>query len=99
MIEILETKTFEPTFDYTPLELQALKVCEEAWEVYQAAKHLHDFDFINDEKVRMWDLRTEMADVHQALFNLADMIALTKEDIEDDMYACYTRNVCRGRVK
>ena len=98
-MEVFGTKTFEPTFDYTPLELQALKVCEEAWEVYQAAKHLHDYDFINDENNRMWALREEMSDVHQALFNLADMVGLTSGEIEDDMYACYRRNVCRGRVE
>lgn len=97
-MEILGTKTFKPTFDYSPLELQALKVCEEAWEVYQAVKHLFDVNAVIDEDARMRDLRGEMADVHQTLFNLAVMVGLDERDVIEDMNDCHRRNVHRGRV-
>ena len=89
-----ETFTIEP--DVT---MQAFKVCEEAHEVFQEAKHLNDADPIIPRSSRMRYLREEMADVMQAVLNLADLIGLTEEELLDDMSDCERRNRFRGRYE
>ena len=95
-MEIFGTKTF--TLE-TDVKMQAFKICEEAFEVYQEAKYLAvNHDFITPE-ARLWNLRAEMADVIQSVVNLADMLGLTEEEVLDDMNECYRRNANRGRVE
>lgn len=98
-MEIFSTKTFEPKFNYSRLELQALKVCEEAHELAQAAKKLNVIDAFNDMESRRYDLVNEGADVIQSVLNLYGMMGMDAEDIEQAMYECYRRNVHRGRVE
>lgn len=96
-MEIFGTKTF---ILEDSIRMQAFKVCEEAFEVFQEAKHLEENDVSRESRMLyMWPLRNEMADVIQATLNLAAMVGVTKEEIMDDMNACYRRNVMRGRVK
>ena len=95
-MEIFGTKTF--TIERDPL-MQAFKVCEEAFELYQAARKRNVVDNVNDLESRRWDMVSEMADVIQAAVNFGDCIGLTEEEIEDAMYECYRRNVHRGRVE
>lgn len=99
-MEILGTKTFEPTFDYSEIELQALKVVEEACELHQAARKLKKTDeLFHTPDSRMEDLESECADVLQATFNLLAMLGNDEDDVRGLMMDCYRRNQKRGRVK
>ena len=98
-MEILGTKTFKPKFDYTELELQALKMMEEAAEVHQAVKRLADTDDILSEDIRRHDVEYELSDYFQSGFNFADMFGLAEEDVLDIMHDCWRRNEIRGRYQ
>ena len=95
-MKIFGTKTFVMETD---VMRQAFKVCEEAFELYMAAKHRNVIDPINDLESRRRDMVYEGADVIQAVLNFFDMLGMDEEEVDDAMYACYRRNVNRGRVK
>ncbi|MBQ9785104.1 MAG: hypothetical protein IJW29_06355 [Clostridia bacterium] len=95
-MEILGTKTFVIEPDPT---MQAFKVCEEAFELFQAAKHRNDTNEYITADRRRWDMIDECADVIQAALNFFDAIGLTEEEVLDAMDECYSRNRFRGRVE
>lgn len=99
-MEILGTKTFKPTFDYSEIELQALKVCEEANELWQAARKLKKTDgLFHTPESRMEDLDEEGADVIQAVLNLYDMLGYDAIDVRNLMMDCRRKNELRGRYE
>lgn len=99
-MEILGTKTFKPTFDYSEIELQALKVVEEACELHQAARKLKKTDGIfHTPESRMEELEREGADVLQATFNLLDMLGFDAIDVRNLMMDCRRKNELRGRYE
>ena len=99
-MEILGTKTFKPTFDYSEIELQALKVVEEACEVHKAARKLNRTDGVfHTPESRMEDLEGECADVLQATFNLLDMLGFDAIDVRNLMMDCRRKNELRGRYE
>lgn len=98
-MEIFCTKTFVIESDYTPLELQLVKVMEEAAEAFLAAKALRSAKDDDEQHQLTWYLRTELSDVIQATLNAQDKLGLIEDEVKDDMRECYRRNVIRGRVE
>lgn len=95
-MEILGTKTFCAA---RTLQEQAFKVCEEAFELYQAVKHLDDVNDFIDEHARRWAMIDECADVTQAALNFFAMLGFDEDGVFDAMDECYRRNRHRGRVE
>lgn len=99
-MELLGTRTFKPEFDYTEFELQALKVMEEASELFQAARNLKKTDpMFNTPDERMRELEMEAADVLQADLNFLAMLGFDERDVRDLMMDCCRKNELRGRYR
>lgn len=82
-----------PVFASTEADkAQAMKVVEEAAEVFGAWQTWVDGDGYASDRVAIAD---ECADVVQAVCNLLD--ALGVEDMREPLRSCYRRNIERGR--
>lgn len=87
-----EIKTFP---DCKANKAQALKILEEAAEVYSAWEDFKNDDFMYLDHIQ--DITEELADVIQAACNF--LAALGIEDASKAMEQCYLRNKRRGRFK
>ena len=96
MVRVGKVRTFE---DARPDKQQALKVVEEAAEVFGAWQAWDSVDYgtsTADEDEAWRHLVGECADVVQAVANL--LCALGVEDFRPQMAACAERNRARGRM-